>query len=116
MWGLTVLSAIAGMLPRFRETPVPQGSAPSVSDDARRDTPALQTCLKTLSMFQARRWIYLGDLVLSNGETYIGDDVAMGGVSVGGSWWHGKSAVVHRVEPVEGEEWVLVIDWVAVQE
>ena len=68
------------------------------------------------SMFNPSSWIYLGDLVLSNGETYIGDDVAMGGVSVGGSWWHGKSAVVHRVEPVEGEEWVLVIDWVAVQE
>ena len=46
----------------------------------------------------------------------VGDDVAMGGVSVGASWWQGKSAVVHRVNPVEGEEWVLVIDWVAVQE
>ena len=30
--------------------------------------------------------------------------------------WEGKSAVAHRVNPVEGEEWVLVIDWVAVQE
>ena len=71
---------------------------------------------KGSSTFQPTKWIYLGDLVLSNGETYIGDDVAMGGVSVGGSWWHGKSAVAHRVNPVEGEEWVLVIDWVAVQE
>ena len=71
---------------------------------------------KGSSTFQPTKWIYLGDLVLSNGETYIGDDVAMGGVSVGGSWWQGKSAVVHRVNPVEGEEWVIVIDWVAVQE
>ena len=52
----------------------------------------------------------------AGGTSCIGDDVAMGGVSVGGSWWQGKSAVVHRVNPVEGEEWVLVIDWVAVQE
>ena len=52
----------------------------------------------------------------AGGTPCIGDDVAMGGVSVGGSWWQGKSAVVHRVNPVEGEEWVLVIDWVAVQE
>ena len=52
----------------------------------------------------------------AGGTSCIGDDVAMGGVSVGGSWWQGKSAVVHRVNPVEGEEWVLVIDGVAVQE
>ena len=52
----------------------------------------------------------------AGGTPCIGDDGAMGGVSVGGSWWQGKSAVVHRVNPVEGEEWVLVIDWVAVQE
>ena len=52
----------------------------------------------------------------AGGTPCIGDDVAMGGVSVGGSWWQGKSAVVHRVNPVEGEEWVLVIDWVAVQQ
>ena len=52
----------------------------------------------------------------AGGTSCIGDDVAMGDVSVGASWWQGKSAVVHRVNPVEGEEWVLVIDWVAVQE
>ena len=45
----------------------------------------------------------------AGGTSCIGDDVAVGGVSVGGSWWQGKSAVVHRVNPV-------VIDWVAVQE
>ena len=39
----------------------------------------------------------------AGGTSCIGDDVAMGGVSVGGSWWQGKSAVVHRVNPVEGE-------------
>ena len=87
-----------------------------------------QTCTESLrpsimwglTVLNPSSWIYLGDLVLSNGETYIGDDVAMGGVKVGGRdsffSWEGKSAVVHRVNPVEGEEWVIVIDWVAVQE
>ena len=59
-------------------------------------------------------WIYLGDLVLRNKDTYIGDAVAMGGERVGGGG-AASSALVHRVNPVEGAEWVLIIDWFPVQ-
>ena len=56
------------------------------------------------------KWIYLGDLVLRNKDTYIGDVVTMGGERVGGGG-AASSALVHRVNPVEGAEWVLIIDW-----
>ena len=59
------------------------------------------------------QWIYLGDLVLRNKDTYIGDVVAMGGERVGGGD-AAASALVHRVNPVEGAEWVLIIDWFSV--
>ena len=39
----------------------------------------------------------------------------MGGQSVGGGG-EATSALVHRVNPVEGAEWVLIIDWFRVQE
>ena len=57
------------------------------------------------------KWIYLGDLVLRNKDTYIGDVVTMGGERVGGGG-AASSALVHRVNPVEGAEWVLIIDWI----
>ena len=52
----------------------------------------------------------MGDLVLRNKDTYIGDVVTMGGERVGGGG-AASSALVHRVNPVEGAEWVLIIDW-----
>ena len=62
------------------------------------------------------RWIYLGDLVLRNKDTYIGDRVAMGAERVGWDFGYWTSALVHHVNPVQGAEWVLIIDWVPVQE
>ena len=56
----------------------------------------------------------MGDLVLRNKDTYIGDVVAMGGKRVGGGGlfsWQKSSALIHRVNPVQGAEWVLIIDW-----
>ena len=59
----------------------------------------------------------MGDLVLRNKDTYIGDAVAMGGKRVGGggglfSWFRSSAAaLVHHVNPVQGAEWVLIIDW-----
>ena len=64
----------------------------------------------TRRLLHPSEWIYLGDLVLRNKDTYIGDVVAMGGKSVGGGG-EATSALVHRVNPVEGAEWVLIIDW-----
>ena len=53
------------------------------------------------------KWGYLGDMLLSHGETYIGDLVAMGAASIGPG-----RALAHRVNPVDGDQWVLVVDWV----
>ena len=53
------------------------------------------------------KWRYLGDMVLSHGQTYIGDLVAMGAESIGPG-----RALAHRVNPVDGDQWVLVVDWV----
>ena len=71
----------------------------------------------TRRLLHPKRWIYLGDLVLRNKDTYIGDAVAMGGKRVGGggglfSWFRSSAAaLVHHVNPVQGAEWVLIIDW-----
>ena len=62
------------------------------------------------------KWIYLGDLVLRNKDTYIGDRVAMGAERVGWDMYSWSSALVHRVNPVQGAEWVLIIDWVPERE
>ena len=62
------------------------------------------------------KWIYLGDLVLRNKDTYIGDRVAMGAERVGWSFGCFSSALVHRVNPVQGAEWVLIMDWVPERE
>ena len=63
-------------------------------------------------------WTYVADLVLSHGETYGGDRVAFGAAPIRASWswftW--ASTLVHRVNPVAGEELVFVIDWRVVQE
>ena len=53
------------------------------------------------------KWGYLGDMLLSHGETYIGDLGAMGAASIGPG-----RALAHRVNPVDGDQWVLVVDWV----
>ena len=53
------------------------------------------------------KWRYLGDMILSHGQTYIGDLVAMGAASIGPG-----RALAHRVNPVDGDQWVLVVDWV----
>ena len=53
------------------------------------------------------RWRYLGDMILSHGQTYIGDLVAMGAAGIGPG-----RALAHRVNPVDGDQWVLVVDWV----
>ena len=63
-------------------------------------------------------WAYVADLVLSHGETYGGDRVAFGAVPIRASrsWFTWPSTLVHRVNPVAGEELVFVIDWRVVQE
>ena len=61
---------------------------------------------------------YVADLVLSHGETYGGDRVAMGAepIRVSRSWFTWSSRLPwHRVNPVAGEELVFVIDWRVVQ-
>lgn len=61
-------------------------------------------------------WAYVADLVLSHGETYGGDRVAFGAAKIrAGGWLTSPSALVHRVNPVAGEELVFVIDWRVVQ-
>ena len=70
--------------------------------------------IRRFHFFLPSKWIYLGDLVLRNKDTYIGDVVTMGGERVGGGG-AASSALVHRVNPVEGAEWVLIIDWFPVQ-
>ena len=61
-------------------------------------------------------WTYVADLVLSHGETYGGDRVAFGAAKIrAGGWFTSPSALVHRVNPVAGEELVFVIDWRVVQ-
>ena len=59
----------------------------------------------------------MADLVLSHGETYGGDRVAFGAAQIRASrsWFTWPSALVHRVNPVAGEELVFVIDWRVVQ-
>ncbi len=58
----------------------------------------------------------MADLVLSHGETYGGDRVAFGAAKIrAGGWLTSPSALVHRVNPVAGEELVFVIDWRVVQ-
>ena len=77
-------------------------------DDDRRDTAALIADIQTLkSLDVTGKWGYLGDMLLSHGETYIGDLVAMGAASIGPG-----RALAHRVNPVDGDQWVLVVDWV----
>jgi hypothetical protein len=46
-------------------------------------------------------------MLLSHGQTYIGDLVAMGAAGIGPG-----RALAHRVNPVDGDQWVLVVDWV----
>ena len=64
-------------------------------------------------------WTYVADLVLSHGETYGGDRVAFGAAQIRAkpkwAWFTWPSALVHRVNPVAGEELVFVIDWRVVQ-
>ena len=62
-------------------------------------------CRKKLEV--TGKWRYLGDMLLSHGQTYIGDLVAMGAASIGPG-----RALAHRVNPVDGDQWVLVVDWV----
>ena len=62
-------------------------------------------CRKRLEV--TGKWRYLGDMILSHGQTYIGDLVAMGAASIGPG-----RALAHRVNPVDGDQWVLVVDWV----
>lgn len=52
-------------------------------------------------------WDYVADLEVRHGQTYGGDDVALGAKAVGRGL-----AVAHRVKPLDGDQWVLVIDWV----
>ena len=49
------------------------------------------------------KWRYLGDMLLSHGQTYIGDLVAMGAAGIGPG-----RALAHSVNPVDGDQWVLV--------
>ena len=70
----------------------------------------------TSGLLSPSKWIYLGDLVLRNKDTYIGDRVAMGAERVGWDMYSWSSALVHRVNPVQGVEWVLIIDWVPERE
>ena len=53
--------------------------------------------------------MYLGDMEVSDGDTYVGDRVAMGCARVG----PGRS-VGHKVNLGDGESWVIMIDWVPV--
>jgi hypothetical protein len=62
-------------------------------------------CRKKLEV--TGKWRYLGDMLLSHGQTYIGDLVAMGAAGIGPG-----RALAHRVNPVDGDQWVLVVDWV----
>ena len=52
-------------------------------------------------------WDYVADLEVRHGQTYGGDEVAMGARAVGPGL-----AMAHRVNPLDGDQWVLVIDWV----
>ena len=52
-------------------------------------------------------WDYVADLEVRHGQTYGGDDVALGAKAVGRGL-----AVAHRVKPLDGDQWVLVIDWI----
>ena len=62
---------------------------------------------KTRRLEVTGKWRYLGDMLLSHGQTYIGDLVAMGAAGIGPG-----RALAHRVNPVDGDQWVLVVDWV----
>ena len=57
-----------------------------------------------------RGFHYLADLVLRSGQTYLGDVVAMGGRPVGRGVG-GNRALVHKVEPGESSQVVLIVDW-----
>ena len=50
---------------------------------------------------------YEADLEVRHGQTYGGDEVAMGARAVGPGL-----AMAHRVNPLDGDQWVLVIDWI----
>ena len=81
-------------------------------DRARRNTAELMADLRRLRQLSKKlevtgKWRYLGDMLLSHGQTYIGDLVAMGAASIGPG-----RALAHRVNPVDGDQWVLVVDWV----
>ena len=52
-------------------------------------------------------WDYVADLEVRHGQTYGGDEVALGARAVGPGL-----AMAHRVNPLDGDQWVLVIDWV----
>ena len=52
-------------------------------------------------------WDYVADLEVRHGQTYGGDVVALGAKAVGPGL-----AMAHRVNPLDGDQWVLVIDWI----
>ena len=59
------------------------------------------------SMSCAGAWDYVADLEVRHGQTYGGDEVALGARAVGPGL-----AMAHRVNPLDGDQWVLVIDWI----
>ena len=59
------------------------------------------------SMGCAGAWDYVADLEVRHGQTYGGDEVALGAKAVGPGL-----AMAHRVNPLDGDQWVLVIDWI----
>ena len=63
--------------------------------------------LRRLRLEVTGKWRYLGDMILSHGQTYIGDLVAMGAASIGPG-----RALAKPVNPADGQQWVLVVDWV----
>ena len=69
--------------------------------------PATATAALWKKLEVTGKWRYLGDMLLSHGQTYIGDLVAMGAAAIGPG-----RALAHRVNPVDGDQWVLVVDWV----
>ena len=52
-------------------------------------------------------WDFVCDIEVGHGQTYCGDEVALGARAVGPGL-----AMAHRVNPLDGDQWVLVIDWI----